>query len=65
MLLSHNQCFGFLENLGLGEEGGGMGCGGRPRAFLPLPLHLLFFGAFQAEDLAKDALSRGLDLESD
>ena len=29
-----------------------MGCGGRPWAFLPLPLLLFFFGVFVAEDLA-------------
>ena len=46
---------GSVEGFGLVEEGGGMGCGGRPRAFLPLPLLILFFGAFEAEDLALKA----------
>ena len=52
-----------MEDLDLGEEGGGMGCGGRPQAFLPFPLLLLLFGAFVANDLAlKNGLSKGPSL---
>ena len=54
-----------MEDLDLGEEGGGMGYGGRQWVFLPLPLLLLFFGAFVAEDLAlKNGLSKGHGLGS-
>ena len=44
------------------EEGGGMGCGGRREAFLPLPLLLFFFSGFVAKDLALKACQLlGLD----
>ena len=54
-----------MEDVDLGEKKGGMGYGGRPWAVLPLPLLLLFFGAFVAKDLAlKNGLSKGPYLES-
>ena len=55
------EVFSFLD---LGEREGGVGCGERPLACLPLPQLFLFFGAFVAENLTQEGLSFGPGLGS-